>query len=280
MAIRVVPFGIFLMLSLSFGAAHGESRNTPQVYGGRPGYLFNVKEEKNKRDLEMVLIEKPKPYRAPLDQVIFDQRLTREFQQQYEYRFGVTQAQQVMNSPGRFDEYTYYNATNVSVQEYQKYQRNFAEYMGRRLTEHHVDQWAKKDPDIRPIYEFKDKISNINMEVRKGYKLHWRYSFSGNYMDFRLDNPYDIYTKLTLQMNQAGFGPSSPDEIVYEVSYPVSKRLRLSALHRQEDGLYQLVGSRQMTASLSTTVTASVDDRREGPTVQQNLFLIGLSWND
>lgn len=185
-----------------------------------------------------------------------------------------------MNSPGRYDEYTYYNSSNVSVQDYRKYQRNFAEYMGRRLAEHHIDQWAKKDPDIRVVYEFKDKISNLNVQVRKGYKMRWRYSFSGNYMDFRLENPYDIDTKLTLQMNQAGFGPSSPDEIIYEMSYPVSKRLRVGGLYRHEDGLYQVVASRQMTAHLATTVTASVDAHKVGPTVQQNLILFGLSWND
>jgi hypothetical protein len=258
---------------------HAEPGNLLPVYGAKPGYLFDVADEKNKRDLEMVMLEPP-PKEKPLGDVIFDQRLSKEFQTQYEYRFGRTAAIQVINSPGRFDEYTYFTGENIGIEEYRKYQRQFAEYMGRRLTEHHVDQWAKKDPDFRAVYEFKDKISNLNVEVKKGYKMRWRYAFSGNYMDFRLENPYDIDTKVTLQMNPAGFGPSKPEETQFELGYQLTKRVRTSALYRQIDGFYQLVFTRQLTRSISTSLTASTDQSTAGPSVHQNLILLGLGWQD
>lgn len=276
MASRLVPFAILLLISSLFGNAFADGAAARGVYGGRPGYLFNVQEEKDKRDLEMVMLDPPPAPARTLNEAIFDRKLTKEFQSQYSYRFGATEAQQVMNSPGRYDQYTYYNDSNVSVQDYQAYQRSFGNYMGRRLFEYHVDNWAKKDPSVRPLYEVKDKVSNLSVQMKKGYKFKWKYSLSGNYMDFRLENPYDIETKVTVQMA----GGLSPDETIFDFGYRFTKRVRMSALYKIDDGLYQLVGSRQMTQHLAATLTGSIDTRKTGPAVQQNLILVGLSWSE
>ncbi|NJL24069.1 MAG: hypothetical protein HC902_02055 [Calothrix sp. SM1_5_4] len=58
------------------------------IYGAHYGYTFEVADEKNRRDLEMVLLKQPEEPRRPLNDVIFNPKLSREFQQQYEYRFG------------------------------------------------------------------------------------------------------------------------------------------------------------------------------------------------
>ncbi|MGE0526969.1 MAG: hypothetical protein AB7G93_04090 [Bdellovibrionales bacterium] len=250
---------------------------SPGIYGYHYGYTFEVAEEKNKRDVEMVMLEEPKDDRKPLTEVIFNEKLSREFQRQYEYRFGQTQAEQVINSPGRTDEYTYYSGANVTIQEYQKQQQKFAEYMGRRLTEFHVDNWAKKDPDFRPVYEMKDRVSNLNVQVKKGYKVKWKYNFAGPNMDLSVENPYDIEARMRMEMSGI---VSSPTEVIYTVGYPVTKKVRVTALHKQIDGIYQLVGTRQLTKTLSTSLTGSIDTAAAGLSVQQNLILIGLSWSE
>jgi len=262
-------------LQPSFAAADPDEEN--QLYGGHHGYTFDVHGERNKRDIEMVMLEPPKQIGKPLREVIFNEKLSKEFQEQYEYRFGKTAAEQVINSPGQSDEYTYYSGKSVTLIEYNKQQRRFGEYMGRRLTEYHVDHWAKSDPAIRPVYQVKDRISNLNMEVKKGYRVVWRYNFSGPSMDLRVENPYEIETKMRVEMNGI---LSVPEEYIYTMGYPISPRVRLSALYKQNDGVYQLVASRRLTKRVSTSLTGSLDTLRAGPSIQQNLILLGLSWTE
>lgn len=260
-------------------AAEDKGVERAEVFGGHHGYLFEVSEEKDRRDLEMVLLEKPKAGAPELQEIIFDEKLSREFQSQYAYRFGTTAAEQTMNSVSRNDNFEF-SGQNLTVLEYRERQRQFGEYMGRRLSEHHVDNWAKNDPSIRPIYEVKDKISNVNVKTEAGYKYSWQYSFAGNYMDFKVENPYKIDTKVTLQMSQAQFGPSEPEETIYSLGYQLTKKVRVSTMYKEFDGVYQIIGTRQLTPRMSTSLTGSFDKRVQGPNVQQDLVLVGVSWRD
>lgn len=269
--------GVYIALCFTVFSAHADDAEIRKPFGAHHGYLFNVVEEKTKRSIEMVMLERPKKSSRPIKEIIFNEKLSKEFQQQYQYRFGVTTAEQVRNSPGRNDDYTYYNNQNVTVLEYRKYQQQFGEYMTRRLVEYHVDDWFKNDPTMRPVYELKDRVSNVNVKLSKSYKLKWKYSLSGPYMEAVLDNPYDIETKVQVQMTGV---LSKPAEVTYSAGYPVSNRVRVSAVHRQYDGFYQLVCGRRMTKSISMSLSASVDAKKEGPAIQQNLFLVGMSWSD
>lgn len=292
MLVRAVPSGFIFALTalLIQGMAWGQEGERPKIYGSHYGYTFDVAEERNRRDIEMVMLEEPKDPKKPLKEIIFNEKLSKEFQDQYKYRFGQTQAEQIINSPGRFDEYTYYNTQKVTIQDYQIYQKQFAEYMGRRLVEYHVDNWVRSDRDLRPVYEFKDRVSNVNVQVQE-YKLNWKYNFAGPSMDLSVDNPYKIETKVRVQMNGI---ISSPNEVIYTVGYPVSQRVKVTAVYKQINTLYQLVWSRRMTERLSLSLTGSVGaintgsgsssstassgPNQVGPTQQQSLFLVGLSW--
>lgn len=269
---------LLLTLFLPFSALHAsdDEEDRPEVFGKHHGYVFDVEEERNKRDIEMVMLEKPKHDEKPATDVIFNEKLTKEFQQQYKYRFGQTSAEQIFNSPSRSDGYSYYTGVTVGIQEYQKYQQQFAEYMSRRLIEFHVDDWAKKDPDFRPVYELKDKVSSLNVDV-KSYKFKWKYNFSGPHMDFSLENPYGVDTKVRVEMNGI---VSAPDEIIYSLGFPVSPRVYVQAVHKQEDGIYQLIGTRRLTKSISTSLTCMTDQSDKGESVKQDLYLVGLSWSD
>lgn len=271
MGLRRAAFFIFLFSQVGFAQ---EVVTTP-VYGAHHGYVADVVEEKSKKDIELVLLEQPKDPPQKSKTALVSDKLSREFKIQYEYRFGQTQAEQVINSPGQFDEYSYYTGNNITLKQYRKYQQNFAEYMVRRLTEYHVDNWAKNDPSIRPMYEFKDKISNINMQVRKGYKFKWKYNFSGPSMDFALENPYDIDSKVRVDMSGI---ISAPREVIYSFGYQVNPRVHTAFLHKSDDGIYQVVASRRLNRSVTASITASKDTRKEGPNYQQDLFLLGFSW--
>lgn len=247
------------------------------VFGAHPGYLFNIDDEKNMRVIEMVMLEKPKDDKKPLIKVIFNDKLSKEFQDQYRYRFGQTQAEQIVNTSGRDGEYTVYNSQNITFQQYQKYQKQFGEYMARRLVEYHFDNWAKNDPAVRPVYQMKDRISNLDVQVRKGYKLKLKYNFAGPSFQTTVENPYDIDFNVVLLMNGI---ISKPKDTVYTVGYQVTPRIRTEALFKQTEQISQLVVSRQMTPRISASITGSSGQLPGYPDIHQDLILLGMGWSD
>ncbi len=253
-----------------------DSEKRPDSFGAHYGYLFDVREERNKRDIEMVMLERPKDP-PPLQEVIFNEKLSKEFQQQYKYRFGESQAEQTLNTVGRQDDYTYFTGRTVTLKEYQNDQQAFAEYMTRRLTEYHVDNWAKNDPDMRPVYEIKDRVSNVNVELDNGYKFEWKYNFAGPSMEAKLKNPYDIEVKTRLEMTGI---VSDPKEYIYQLGYQFTPRVHGAWIEKQVDGISQLVFSRRMTSHISASITALVDRSDAGLSSKQELYLVGLSWWD
>lgn len=268
-------FGGFLACFSIF--AHAQEGKSPALFGSHYGYVFDVKEERNKRDIEMVMLEQPKEVPKPLREVIFNEKLSKEFQLQYAYRFGQSQAEQTLNTVGRSDDYTYFTGRSVTLKQYQKDQRDFAEYMARRLTEFHVDNWFKNDPDMRPVYELKDKVSNVSIKTKNGYKFDWKYNFAGPNMEAKVKNPYNIDFKVRMDMTGI---LSSPKELTYTVGYQFTPKVAASFVEKQYDGVSQLVVSRRLTDHLAASVTASVDSKDEGPAVKQQLYLIGFSWFD
>jgi hypothetical protein len=274
MAAWGATFGLLIVLGAGASHAHADEKR-PAAFGSHYGYVSDVEEERNKRDIELVLPDNPPP-RKTLSEALFNPKLTKDFQSEYEYRFGRSQAEQLLNSPGQQDEYIYYTGHTVTIQEYQSAQRAFATYMGRKLFEYHVDNWAKNDPDLRPAYQLKDRVSNLNVKVKSGYKVNWKYNFAGPNMEVKVENPYDIEAKAHIDMN----GLLSPNEEIYSLGYPINPRTRVTGIYKRVDGLYQLIFTRQLTKRISSSLTGSVDTRDEGPTIRQNLLLVGLSWSD
>ena len=273
MASRIALIALFICCNL----AHADEEEVRPVFGAHPGYLFNVVDEKNKRDVEMVMLDKPKDDKKPLSKVIFDEKLTKEFQTQYQYKFGQTGAEQVINNPGRDDQYLYYNSQNVTAQEYAKYQRQFGEYMARRLTEYHFDNWFKNDPTLKPVYEMKDKISNLDVQVKKGYKIKWKYNFAGPSMEAKVENPYDVETKVQVMMTDI---ISKPADVIYTFGYQLNPRVHLEALYKQYEQLVQMIANRKMSKHIGMSLTASTGQLPGNPAIYQNLFLVGLSYHD
>lgn len=266
-----------LAVCIGGALAHAAKEDLRAVFGAHPGYLFNVTDERTKRDIEMVMLEKPKEDPKPSTKVIVDEKLTKEFQDQYRYRFGETQAEQIINNPSRFDEYTYYSTQNVSSDQYRVYQRQFGEYMVRRLVEYHFDNFVKNDPTIRPIYELKDKISNLDVQVKKGYKVKLKYNFAGPSFEANVENPYEVEARVQIMMNGI---ISKPRDIITTVSKQVTRLVRLEAVYKTTEQLEQLVASRRMSKHITASITGSTGQLPGNPAIYQNLILIGMSWTE
>lgn len=273
---KAIKLLVFLGICGCWGQVFAETLRTSQSLPS--GYLDSVTEERNERVVEMLIV--PKPTAVPsLRDRIFDDRLTKEFQSQYELKFGQTEAQRNINSPGRFDEYEYSTGKFVSIEEDHENRKKFGEFMFRRLSEHHVDLYARSNPDVRPVYELKERLANVNVQVKKGYKIRMRYSYSGNYATFRVENPYEVETNVTLQMNPSGFGPSEVEETIYNLGYPITKEVKISSQYAVSDGIVSLITTKKLSETTTTSLTGSTYTHDGGTSIRQDLLLLGITWN-
>jgi hypothetical protein len=250
------------------------------VRESHPGYLDSVSEERYQQIEEMVLIPRPDTNEVNLREVIFNDKLSEEFQSRYEDTFGRTEAERNISGPiNRFEELDYGRGRTASVQEDYENRQHFAEYMMRRLVEQHVDDYFKSNPAVRPIYELKEKVSKLNVEVKKGYKVRLNYSFSGNYMDVKVENPYDIDTRLRMQMGD-GFGPGGMSEAILSTGYRFRNSVKVASYFYSERGKVSLVTSRPLTPGVGISLTGTSNYKYSANTEEgENLILLGLSWS-
>lgn len=250
------------------------------------GYLDSVSEERNLIIEEIMIVSEVKTNQKPLKDVIFNKQLTNEFKERYRFKFGETGTLQAFHPENRHVVITQEHVVNdanlafISADDQIMENRRFADYMVKRLTEHHVDQYIKSNPAARPLYELKEKVSKIRMEVKKGYRLKINYSYSANELGVALDNPYDLENKVILRMDPDKFGPTDIDETVLYVKYAIAKDLSLSTHYILEYDDITLVGEKQVTPSLKTSLTGSstLQDKENENSERDNRFLFGFTW--
>lgn len=267
---------VLLALLLStFETVLAQSSAT-NVVGARPGYVFDVDAERSQHDEELVLIDPPAP-EPTLQQKLFDEKLTKDIRTEYQYRFGQTAMEQTMNAPqNREDSYYYNGDPTVTADKYQSYQHSFAEYVGRKVTEAQTDKFFNNDPTLKPIYQYKDKLSNLTYKTENGYKLKWHYNLSGNTADVELENPYKIETKVSIHFLQ--FSPKTEEETA-TLGYAINRDWKVSSSYKCYDGVWQMVGSRRLTSSLSANITGLTTTSEQGPSIRQTMGLVGISWS-
>ncbi|MCC7404268.1 MAG: hypothetical protein IT288_07715 [Bdellovibrionales bacterium] len=279
MSIRLLILAI-IVLAQGFNA-QGQERLVAKVVGEHWGYLPSLAEERNMDVVEMVLIDNPARESVPLNLIIFDSQLSREFRDRYQLKFGQTEAEQNLSAPNQFYTYEHAQGVRVTPQEDVQRKRAYGEYMVRRLTEHHVDQYAQASPNLRPVYELKERVSNVNLEVRKGYKVRLHYSLSGNYIDVKMENPLDVATKVTLQMDESSFGPSSVNETILAIGYPLTQSVSVGTHYKINAKAFSLAGYKSLRPNLSTSLTgstAAVDPSRED-SPRDDRVIIGFTWS-
>ena len=264
----------------------------PLTYGSRDGYTYDIEKERYTRVYEIPLVTKPHNDEKPLKKIIFAPRLTKEFKERYEQSFGYTDIQRNIAAPNQYAEQEYQPGVWVTPEEDQEKRQAFGNYMVKRLTEHHVDQYFKSNPAVRPVYELKERISKVDLEVRKGYKVHIRYSYSGNYLNLKIDNPYDVHSRVTLEMNPDKVGPSDINEARLYFGYDLNSLLSFSTDYTINDGDLSLIGTRYMGNNVYATLTGIADLKQGGDTDNSLAFtdeqqeiegekriLLGLTWS-
>lgn len=209
---------------------------------------------------------------------IFTDALNQEFKTRYEERFGRTEIERVVLAPNRF---TYYNDAfgfRGTPQDVTLERRRFAEFMMRRLAEWHFENYAKNDPKVRPVWEAKERISNLKVEVAS-FRIDARYSLSGNILDVNLMNPW-VKSHITLEMDPNSMGPGPVRESIFTVVKPIHDRYTVEARWRVADGIVSLIQHRPLQMGQwghwHASLTTSAAIKATGRSTRETLWLAGL----
>jgi len=233
---------LYLALVL-IGVALGSLGAQANDQGVHPGYLEDVTDERSHLAKEVVILPPEEKNEVSLRDQIFTEKVSREFKMRYEERFGQTQVEQVKAIPQRFFETEILPGQFRTAEEDAQQQRAFGSFMMRRLVEVHVDKYMRESPSARPVYELKEKVSNLDVQVKPGYKFKFKYSLSSNDLDLSMENPYKIRNKITFRM---GGGASAGADTLLFFSYPYSKEVELLSSYSVERNEVVLSGLKRL----------------------------------
>jgi hypothetical protein len=274
-------FATFLMINAPNASAY--TRN----YGSHSGYVDSTEGERGIELADMIVIHSPEEGNALLKDRIFNDTLSKEFRDQYQEKFGRTEAEQAYYSSNRFTFYEDSYGFKGGVRELTNERRKFGEYMVRRLAEWHVENYAKSDPAVHAVWEAKEKLSKMNVNVSR-LKFNLAYQIASNEFDIKLDSPW-LDSRLILQMNPSHFGPGHIDETTLAIGRDLTRTVRIESHYAVFDGQASLIGRKQLSSSLSTSLVASTytqnpgiarkyDFNVNGIAVRESLFLAGVTY--
>jgi hypothetical protein len=241
-----------------------------------PGYLTNVAKEKSESYVEVYLVmgANPAPEKS-WHQVIFNEQLSIEFKNRYRETFGQIDTESIVYQPTKFsllDEARPLEKTETDTE----VRRQFAEYMTRRLFEFHVDNYFKTQPQMRTVYEVKERLKNVEVKVSKETKLNAQYSFASNILDLVFENPY-LDSKVALEMDPSAFGPSQVEETRFWLGRDLSKTLRANTNFALTDGIGTFEFVKAFRWNIGSSIGYSGYFRNSGKSVREDRVSLGLS---
>jgi hypothetical protein len=252
-------------------------------YRPHEGYVDSTLAERGAQSTDLQLIDEPPSDGPSLQDRIFNEQLTHEFQEKYNDKFGHTNAEQILNAPNRT---SFYNDVwfQGSPQDYSDQRRQFADYMVKRLLEYHVDNYLKTNPKARGVYELKEKISSVNVQVQQ-FQFDLRYEIAGNTADIVIKNPYLKTSKIRLQMNPGALGPSNIDETILTIGTDITKTISFETFYSLPLNNVSFVATKGLAPGLAVTASLVDAQRNLGADpvrkitsnwIRESIYLAGL----
>lgn len=240
------------------------------------GYVVDVEAEKNEKYTEVFLAAPTPSKEETLQSKIFSP-LSKEFKQKYYERFGQLDTASIPLHHTNFDVFDQNTRSIRQAENENNARHEFADYMAKRVIEHHVDQYMKNEPQMRPVLEVKEKIQNVKVEVSREVRLDIQYNFAGNSADVKLNNPW-LDSNVNVQMNPHSFGPTQPEETRLWIGKNLTKTIRWNANAAMNDGIaYTDISKNFETWNLGSFIGGSTYFRNEGPSTRESKLLAGFS---
>lgn len=253
-----------------------ESQAKTRAADGRQGYTQDIESERRQEYYEIYLIPPYRETTADYRGVVFNHQLTTEFRQRYVEKFGYIDTASLNYSANRFTQLDENRGAIESVEIVNRERRLYGEYLMRRLGEWHLDNFVKSEPSVRPLYEAKERLSNVQVEMGKQTRMKMAYSFSDNSAELILENPY-CDSKLRVEMDPTQIGPGPINENRLYIGRSLNTKTYLQTYLADKDGIGQVEIQRSFTPSFGGSVRISQPFRDEGYSVRETNLGAGLA---
>jgi len=231
------------------------------------GYISSISEDSVEPMRELILLTPPPELRTAGSEKIFTSALQKEFRTRYREEFGFTYAQQFLNDPVDVSFYGFARGYSVEEEKFRAKKRGFGEYVAKKTVEYHVDNYFKSDPQLKPVYEAKERLSNLDVKVDEQTKVNSNYDFAGNHITTSFERPnmnarirWELQGDTTVSFYRT-FTASTNGEIFYKFN----------------DRKYTAIGRKRLSNSVETSLTVQVNDRETAERPKENLLLLSLS---
>ena len=200
---------------------------------------------------------------------VFNPRLSRELRGRYRRTFGDGEFEHSHRLPvvGGEDYWAFrqYHLPRRQLE----LERNFGEYVVRRLGEHHLDAYLQESPQGQVVYEAKERVQNANFSVSESVRIRARYSIITEQVDVSITHP--------VLESRILWDPSSTSPYLL-LTRNMTQTLRLQSRIDWGRERYQLSASERLTPLLTTSV--SVMTRKRSPEIQEHTFraTVAYSW--
>jgi hypothetical protein len=285
-SVFVKDFGsIFVKLVCLLGILLPGLQAYARDYRAHEGYIESTLVERGSQSTDLQIIDQLPSDGPSFQDYFFNAELTHEFQEKYNDKFGRTDAEHIFRSPNRT---SYYNDVwfQGTPEDYNEQRRQFADYMLKRLGEWHVDNYLKTNPSARGIYELKEKVSSVNVQVQS-FQFDLRYEIAGNTADLVVKNPYLKTSKIRLQMNPGAFGPSTVDETIVTLGTDISKTVSVETFYSMPLNNVSFVTTKGLAPGLAATASF-IDAQRDlgadpakkltSQWIRESIYLAGLNY--
>jgi hypothetical protein len=216
------------------------------------------------------------PLKADLRSVVFNAQLTQEFREKYVARFGFIDTQSLAYTAVRFSDLNENRGISSTATDTLAQRRQFGEYMVRRLGEWHVDNFFKSDPSVRPLYEAKERLSNVSVKVGKETQAKITYSLSDNSIEVNVENPY-CDAKMRIEMDPKSFGPSPAQENKFIAGKQLGSKDYLKTQVRQKDGTADLEWQMRHNAKVGSSYKISSPFSSQGSSPREKTIGAALA---
>lgn len=257
---------------MSSGGGVSRCSSTPErrpANAEREGYTSDVRFEKSQKFYEIYLSPPSQESKVDLHGFIFNAQLTEEFKVRYREKFGYIDKDSMNMPTTQFTSFDENRGRSAKIEADTRERRSFGEYMTRRLGEWHVDNYFKSDPTMREVYELKEKMSTMQVEVGQETRFDVHYSLADNSAEMVLKNPY-CDSKLRVEMDPGAFGPGRILENRLYLGKQVHRNHYILGHFIEKDGLMRLEWWNNMAFGMQTSFSLSAPFKGEGYTPRES----------
>jgi hypothetical protein len=238
-----------ITLMMSLPQAHADIAHPWRDEDAVKGYSSSADPEAEDTGVILYTVENPYKDEVVLKEKIFDQKLTKEITARYYEKFGRTEAEIIQNrTPYLNTNFSEGQSMVFNEEEYQRQQNKFGNYVIRRVAEYHFENEAKHNPDLKAVYETKQKIEKVDVSFSKNVKLRAKYQISSNMLVFTVKNPW---------MNMEMRKEFSDHETVISMYRDLGLDYSFITDYYLSNPTWDLIGKKVLTPNMSVTLTLS-----------------------